>query len=241
MRQEVNVEEYWKAECALENYLLRRGISLATITLPLFFYDPSVIAAWENVLAGNGWTLNCADINYSLNLRASSGEYISRLWKNGRRNHRICNSFGLQLTACATDRETIRGYNIIRQNRDAKGYPLRMTQQQVLDTMRIVPSTMYLVSYNESEIAAALVYEVTPTVAQVIYWGDAPGYTDKKPVNYLAYSLFNIYFSRGFHFLDVGPSSEFGIPNFGLCVFKDSIGCERSAKLRFSKVICDNT
>ena len=35
----------------------------------------------------------------------------------------------------------------------------------------------------------------------------------------------------------IGPSTESSIPNYGLCEFKESIGCEINQKFTFSKEI----
>lgn len=36
-------------------------------------------------------------------------------------------------------------------------------------------------------------------------------------------------------YLDIGPSTENSIPNYGLCDFKESIGCRRSLKYTMVK------
>ena len=52
-------------------------------------------------------------------------------------------------------------------------------------------------------------------------------------MNYLAYSLFDYYADNGLRILDIGPSTEDGIPNYGLCEFKESIGCSVTMKYSF--------
>ena len=46
-----------------------------------------------------------------------------------------------------------------------------------------------------------------------------------KPIKY--------YHSKGLKILDIGPSTENGIPNYGLCEFKENIGCTASLKYTF--------
>ena len=89
-----------------------------------------------------------------------------------------------------------------------------------------------------NDIAAAQVFHVCEGIVQVIYWGDVPGYSVLKPINYLAYELINFYGERGFQYIDIGPSSEKGRPNYGLCDFKSSIGCDLNAKFSFKKIYC---
>lgn len=52
-------------------------------------------------------------------------------------------------------------------------------------------------------------------------------------MNMLTYSLFQHYRKTGVRILDIGISTENGIPNFGLCEFKESIGCSVSLKYCF--------
>lgn len=51
----------------------------------------------------------------------------------------------------------------------------------------------------------------------------------------MAYKLQEYYFLKGKKYLDIGPSTDFSIPNYGLCNFKESIGCDISLKLSFER------
>ncbi|MDE5590085.1 MAG: hypothetical protein K2J60_13270, partial [Acetatifactor sp.] len=124
--------------------------------------------------------------------------------------------------------------DIIECNRLAKGYPLHMSFQQVEDTIKLTGYDFFTVRLQEEIIAAAQIFYVTEKIAQVIYWGDIPGYSEYKPINFLAYELIRYYGERNFEFLDIGPSSEQGIPNIGLCNFKSSIGCGMTPKITLS-------
>ena len=62
-----------------------------------------------------------------------------------------------------------------------------------------------------------------------------PGYEQDRPMNYLAYRTYLYYSERGIRVLDIGPSTESGEPNYGLCNFKKSIGCSVSSKLTYIK------
>jgi lipid II:glycine glycyltransferase (peptidoglycan interpeptide bridge formation enzyme) len=104
-----------------------------------------------------------------------------------------------------------------------------------MNTIQLVDHDMFIVSHGSDEIAAALVYHVSDKIAQVIYWGDIPGYGEFKPINFLSYKLIQYYGSRGFEYLDIGISTDHSVLNFGLADFKISIGCETSMKLTFVK------
>ena len=78
-----------------------------------------------------------------------------------------------------------------------------------------------------------MVYRVSGDKAQIIYWGNSPDTENLRPMNFMAYSIFNHYKGKGVKFMDIGPSTEFSIPNVGLCDFKQSIGCTVSPKISF--------
>lgn len=126
-------------------------------------------------------------------------------------------------------------YTIITSNRKYKGYPLRMTLAQLKETFQMVTHDCFWGFFNHCCIASAIIYHVTSNIVQVIYWGDLPGYTELKPMNFLASQLICYYSQRDFQYIDIGPSSEKGVPNYGLCNFKKSIGCNVGAKFMLSK------
>jgi len=232
LKSNLGVGEYEMAAGVLDTYLSTIGIKKATMGLPPEFYNPRTVNTLLNVLSGSGWRPEWVDLNFALPIQKLRGNYQALIHCNARKNLRIALKSELELRHCDTLEEKIRAYQAIRMNREYKGYPLRMTQEQVLKTMEDVDSDMYLVMCGEDDIAAALVYRVTYRIVQVVYWGDVPGYGEKRPINFLSFELLKLYAELGFEYLDIGPSTELGIPNCGLCDFKDSIGCIRTAKFR---------
>lgn len=59
----------------------------------------------------------------------------------------------------------------------------------------------------------------------------------QRPMNYLAYQLYMYYAKKGIRILNIGPSLEKGIPNYGLCSYKESIGCVAGSKYTYRKKI----
>ncbi len=221
---------------ALEVYCSSEGWKSMQFVLPPLVYSMEEISAWINTLISHSFNVSNADINYSLNLtKLDHSAYSEILPTNSRRNLRIALKADLMLCHCDTEEELSDAYDIILANRQSKGYPLKMTKDQVLQTIKLLNHDMYIVRKNGHGIAAALLYSINTRVEQLIYWGDMPGVKDEKPINYLAYQLIGIYGERGFQQLDIGTASEDSLPNFGLCDFKESIGCERSIKFSFLK------
>lgn len=51
---------------------------------------------------------------------------------------------------------------------------------------------------------------------------------------FLAHRLFEFYRENKFVYLDLGPSTDEGQPNIGLCTFKEGLGCDVSSKYTFN-------
>ena len=129
-----------------------------------------------------------------------------------------------------TPENIARAYAVIRGNRESKGYALQMSLESVLKTAEVVSAEFFVMTLDGADVAAAMVYPVTEGINQVIYWGDLPGYTDCRAMNYFTYKVFEHYFDKGLKVLDIGPSSVEGIPNYGLCSFKENLGCTISLR-----------
>lgn len=124
-----------------------------------------------------------------------------------------------------------RAYEVIRINHQERGNPLWMSLQNVIDTMQIIPSDAFVASDGEgNDIAAAIIFHTTSDVYQIVYWGDIPSYSHLKSMNFLSYKVFEYYYHHGVKALDIGISTENGVPNFGLCEFKENIGCYATPK-----------
>lgn len=208
----------------------------AVFGLPPEFFTQKIVCITQNSLFNLGYSVESFDVNFQLNLsHVYVNDYTERIPYNGKKNLKIALNSGLSLKHCETDEEKKRAYELIRINRESRGYPLNMSCEQVMSTIQLVDHDMFIVCHGSEEIAAALVYHVSDKIGQVIYWGDIPGYSELKPINFLSYELIQFYGSRGFDYLDIGISTDHSVLNFGLADFKISIGCETSMKLTFSK------
>lgn len=237
----VNVKSKWdifqleESIRAFDEYMKEKKAKV-TFGLPPEFFSPKIVCVMQNTLFNLGYFVKFFDVNFQLDLRnVYVDDYADRIPYNGKKNLKIALSSDLTLKHCETEDEKRRAYELIRINRESRGYPLHMSCEQVMNTIKLVDHDMFIVNHETEEIAAALVYHVTDKIGQVIYWGDIPGYSELKPINFLSYNLIQYYGSRGFNYLDIGISTDHGVLNFGLADFKISIGCETSTKLTFEK------
>ena len=220
-----------KAVKSLIRYADLHRLSLR-ITLPPAFYHPQLINKQIFCLTANGFRQIYNDVNFHFDL-TSFDDYTTILWRNARKNLQRARREPFVFKKAQSQEEIIAAYNTIQQNRKAKGYPLKMSLQQVLDTINVVPADFFNLSINGANVAAAQVFHVADGIVQVIYWGDAPGFENYRPMNYLAAKVVEYYKKAGIRIVDVGPSSQFGVPSIGLCNFKESIGCKVESKFTF--------
>ncbi len=169
-----------------------------------------------------------ANFHYPLD-RIKNGDYENFLSRSGRYNHHRALKHPFVFT------ETVdipRAYAVIAANRQAMGYPLAMTLEQVMETVKIIPAHFFVMTLDEEDIAAAMIYDVAPSIAQVIYWGDLPHVRPYRAMNHLAFKVFEWYSVNrpDISLIDIGPASTDGVRNEGLCQFKLSVGCVETEK-----------
>ncbi len=206
----------------------RFGSGNLSVTLAPPFYDDVMQPRVAGCLAAGG-RLDYADFNYHYDL-ARFTEFTSRLDANARNHLNRALRAGFEFGACPLDK----AYAVIAANRREKGYPLRMSLEALQETSRIIPVDSFLLILGSDPVAAAIVYRLGERIAQVIYWGHIGAYSAHHPMNLLAREVFAFYAAAGFSTVDVGPASSDGVPDMGLCAFKESIGCSLTFKPRFT-------
>lgn len=234
------VEALDEAVELLRGYSRSQGMAVE-IVLPPDFYSPSILPKVNSALLRGG-TLLYADINHHCMLDGLEGDawidtVMERLGAKARPRLRkaLMEPFAIHRLDSCSQADIARAYAVIAANRADKGYPLRMSLDDVVRTVSsgVVDAEFMVMTYDGIDVAAAMVYHSAPGIMQVIYWGDAPGYGDKHVMHRFAPEVMHMCASMGASVLDIGPSSENGIPSFGLCSFKESIGCLPTLKPRY--------
>lgn len=227
------LERMEKAVDALADYAKERSLRLQ-ITLQPMVYDETRLSMWVNVMMRK-MQLHHTDLNYHFDI-SRMPNYSSVINRSARKllNQALRQNFCLRKLDSGNRDDVARAYNVISCNRKERGFPLRMTFEQVWQTVsRVVIADFFVLEHEGCDVAAAQIFHVADGIAQVVYWGDIRQYAKLRPMNYLAYSLFGYYADNGLRILDIGPSTEDGIPNYGLCEFKESIGCSVTMKYSF--------
>ncbi len=214
------------------------AIKKIIITLPPPIYFESYLAKVVNVFYRNNFTIKQVELNYHFNLDKFTDGYSDSIWRNARKNLNQALSNNLSFIKCDTAEQKKEAYFVIQHNRTVRGVPFRMSWDQVMATARLILADFFLVTQSDGKlIAAAIVFRVAPKVVQVIYWGDLPEFSNLKTMNFLSFKVFEFYKNEGYRFVDIGYSTVDSIPNYGLCEFKESIGCDMQPKLVFEKIV----
>lgn len=201
---------------------------------PPFFYKEDFLAKTINCLYRAGFETKNMELNYHFQTANLTDTYEKDIWYNARKNLKRANSHGLVFEKLESSDGKL-AYDVIAQNRAERGFPLRMTWEQLVTTNSVIPMDFFLVKNSADTIGAAIVYHIAPSIVRVIYWGDLPQYSEYKTMNFLSYELFKHYKKEGIKILDIGHSTVDSVPNHGLCEFKESIGCSISLLYEFYK------
>ncbi|QHL88241.1 hypothetical protein GU926_12695 [Nibribacter ruber] len=238
VKDDVRIQHLDQALDSLQEYCLAEGVSRIEFTLPPLFYNPSFLGKSYNALHSHGFTVMQLELNHSVHLAGQTIEsYQETFRRNAQKNLAIAVTKDFSFSVCETEEEKRLAYEVIKQNRFTRTKPLRMSLEQLLQTGSLIPSDFFLVRLAGAPVAAAIVFQVAKDVVQIIYWGDLPELSSNRTMNYLSFQLVQYYLDKGVQVIDVGYSTEDSVPNYGLCDFKESIGCTAYPKLSFSKTL----
>lgn len=234
-KEDVRLQVIDEALDQLKAWATASGYEGIQLTQPPSIYETSFLAKMSNCLYRANFQIVKNDLNYAFELEKFDENYSHSIWRNARKNLNAAfkNDFSFALATEVEEKERV--FKVIKQNREERGFPLRMNWEQITETMQVVDADFFSVKEKDGRmIAGAMVFKVSEGIAQVIYWGDLPDFAHLKTMNFLSYKVFDFYKASKIEVLDIGPSTENSIPNFGLCEFKESIGCSLSTKLSFS-------
>lgn len=230
--------QYYDAACvALRDYVQKMQKSLYITLAPSIYYSTDNSKTLSAFMRAGA---EIESIEYNQHFELARFEHYEDMLDSKIRN-KLRNALSGNLTFAKLDDknpdDVARAYEVIRINHYERGNPLRMTLQNVLDTIKIIPADFFVVSDNEGhDVAAAQIFHTTKDIYQIVYWGDVPSFSYLKSMNFLSYKVFEYYYLQGaVKILDIGTSTENGVPNYGLCEFKENIGC--FATLKYSLLL----
>ena len=238
LNQHIEITHYHQAVEALIDFAKSLNCRSIFFSLPPHFYYPTHLSQTYNALYVHEFIQQEIDVNYEFHLKNFDDNYVDHIEYDAKKslNKAIRNNLIFELT---TDIQTV--YRIIEQNREEHGFPMTMSLEEVLRTVNVVEHELFIVrSANNTPIASALTYQLTAQVVRVIYWGNIRDGSAFRPMNFLSYNIFKHFSQKaGINTIDIGHSTEHSVPNFGLCDFKQAIGCDSSPKYTFVKDLSD--
>jgi hypothetical protein len=198
------------------------------ITVPPTFYNETIVSKISHSLGAMGFELAFKDLNSHVILNSVDKENLP---SKARSKMRMSAKYENEIIHASTLEDKERAYNIIKENREMKGYPLRLSWEQVSATISDVAKAEFFIAItNGTDSAAAMIFEIDEKVAQVVYWGANHSGEKSHVMYYLPFQVMEYYQSKGFKYLDIGPSSEEGVISTSLNDYKQMIGCVNTLK-----------
>lgn len=217
-----------------------RGISTIRIKAKPSFYSSSEEAV-QFTLFNLGFSVEACELNFHIDLVGMSSieEYVKRLKPAARRalKHGLGEPFAL--SEALSEEQWAVAYGLLERNRAAKGRRLQLSLGYLLDIRKAFPKwiRMFIFERNNAPCGAALIYRVRPRRELVVYWGDADHELERSPMNAFVQRLVERAIAEGVLSLDVGISSEDGVPNQGLIQFKESVLARPFLRLVFARQV----
>ena len=231
----ISIEEIDVIVLALIDWIQYNNLKKLIITSPPDIYYQTLNSKIQSSLIRSGFKISNFELNFHLNIvDFKLDDYLtSILWRNARKNLNIALKSQLNFRK-VNGIEKRDAYNVILKNRIEKGYELKLEYEELEATSKFIDIQFFLVEKELLPIAAAVVYRVENNIVQVVYWGSILKHQEFKPINFLSLKLIEYYAELGVEIIDIGPSSINSLPDYGLCSFKESIGCHVSLKNSFT-------
>jgi hypothetical protein len=214
----------------LKTYIIERGLKKVEIILPPNIYNLSFNSKTVNSLLRGGFLMSIPEITQWVDLEHFNGVYSNGSSRT-KYNQAIKN--GLSFDAISNPELMQSAYELIRQNRIDFNRPIYMTYENLVEINKLWPVDYFQVADKyDKMVAAAILYRGHAKIIQAIFWADNDSGRTLRAMDFCLINLWNHYKKLGYNFIDVGISTEYGIPNEGLIRFKETH--EAFSSLRFS-------
>lgn len=226
----VYVSDIEKVIDGLLEYAEFNELKKIELILPPNIYHLSFNTKLINVLIRKGFEMRLPEITNWIDLLKFSGIFSNRVARKFYQQS-IHHELNFSLFTEPSQQKNI--YDIIYQNRKKFGRPIYMTFEDLQQINYLWPVDFFGVTDEfDLMIAGGVFYRGHKSIVQGIFWGDSEEGRTKRPIDFLSLNIWNHYKKSGFEAIDLGISTEDGIPNEGLIRFKESHDCNSS--LRFS-------
>ena len=236
LNRPLNVHTVERFLSMLIDYLKASGAREIEVKCAPFSHDLPLSSLVSNILLRRGGAIASHELNHDMQVDARP--FLQRIAYGNAKRIRKCLREGfraeqLDPSACED------AYRVIRDNRERRGYPVSMTEEQLRAMVETFPGRLHFFAvYPDSQksriVAAGICIAVSRYILYVFYWGDAADMGRYSPIALLASHIYEFCQREGFQLLDAGTSTLAGEPNHGLINFKRNLGFSESLKLSFA-------
>lgn len=214
----------------LKEFIKKENLKGIEITLPPDIYHLSFNSKCINIFLRNEFELSVPEITNWINLNEFTGMFLNR---GARKYYNQALRHELRFEILNDINEKEKGFNIICENRARFGRPIYMTFSDLIKTGNLWKVDFFGVYNNYNNLlSAGVFYRGHESIIQGIFWGDSEEGRPLRAIDFLSLNIWNFYKNLKYQAIDLGISTEDGIPNEGLIRFKESHDCNSS--LRFS-------
>jgi len=215
----------------LLEYIQQKQFDEVSITFPPTIYESTFNSKMINVLNRNQFYSNVPDITNWVDLKRFNNRFSQ---KNSREYYNQSLRNGLAFTKVETLEEKEKVYFLIKQNRERFGRPIFMNFEDIINTSILWPVDFFGVHSKDKElVSAGIFYQFSENIAFALFWGDNEAGRPLRAMDFLSFKLWSHYKEKGLSYIDLGISTESGIPNEGLLRFKETHESISSVKYSF--------
>ena len=188
-------------------------------------HNTQAFALAFNVLSRFGFKVIGQELNYDQFI----GDEINLSESNAKRLRKIERMQFAPFPAALEE-----AYPVIAENRARKGRPMSMSLLELQQMRDFIPGSVIcyqVISPLHGVVAAAICIDISKDIRYVFMWGDATDMESYSPIIMLADHIYFRSLTDCKGLLDVGTSTEDGVPNHGLINFKRGLGFRESLKL----------
>jgi hypothetical protein len=223
----------------IDAFAVKQGIRQVEIKSYPFCYDQQVSTLITASLLRQQYRILHTDLNYHLPVTAGAFKDLIHPSEKRRLQKSIAKGFVFGEEK-DPDLELI--YQMIVQGRTRKGYPVSMNFTDFRQLFMDFPGIYKIFSVKDQSVIAAVTVAVQIN-SQILYYflpAHDPVYNTYSPMVLLIKGLYDYCQQAGFTLLDLGISTDKGVPNYGLMRFKQNLGALSSLKLSFFKMLIDD-
>lgn len=197
-------------------------------------YAPALHGRIGAVLHERGYLAARTEVNQHLPVTVVPLE--AALHPSARRRLRKCREAGFGFSEwTAPDWSAVHAF--VAAARARKGYPMTLSEADLtrLGTQFPGEFRVFVVRDGTELAALTVVIRLNARVLYTFYPADAERYLAFSPTILTTAGIYAFAQQNGYELLDLGTSSQGGVPNAGLVRFKQHLGAESSCKVTFVK------